>query len=61
MNCGCGEPNKRHQDSDITKQDLEQAAKGGGKTLEEVTANLRTSLDTMDASSQTQQGSMANR
>ena len=61
MNCGCGEPNKRHQDSDITKETLERAAKGGGKSLEEVTANLRTSLDKMGSSTQGQQGSMPNR
>lgn len=45
MNCGCGEATKRHQDTDITREDLERAAEGGGLSLEEVTANVRTSLD----------------
>ena len=45
MNCGCGEVDKRHQATDITKEDLQKAADGGGITLEEATANMRTSLD----------------
>lgn len=45
MNCGCGEMSERHQETDITREDLERAAEGGGMTLSEATANLRSSLD----------------
>jgi len=50
MNCGCGEPEKRHQPTDITKDDLQKAADGGGISIEEVTRNLRTSLDKVEQS-----------
>ena len=29
MNCGCGEAGKRHKPTDITRDDLQQAADGG--------------------------------
>lgn len=58
MNCGCGEVNKRHQDSDITEEDLERAAQGGGKSLDEVASNMRASLDKVGSSTQGQQGTM---
>lgn len=45
MNCGCGESSKRHQDTDITREDIERAAEAGGLTVEQVSDNLRTSLD----------------
>ena len=48
MNCGCGEPEKRHQATDITKDDLQKAADGGGISIEEATRNLRTSLDKVE-------------
>jgi len=48
MNCGCGEPEKRHQPTDITKDDLQKAADGGGISIEEATRNLRTSLDKVE-------------
>ncbi len=61
MNCGCGEVNERHQDTDITKDDLERAAQGGGLSLDEVTSNLRASLDEMGTSTQGQQPAMPSR
>lgn len=45
MNCGCGEPDKRHQPTDITRDDLQRAADGSGMSLQQASANLRTSLD----------------
>ena len=45
MNCGCGEPEKRHQPTDITKDDLQKAADGSGISIEEATRNVRASLD----------------
>ena len=49
MNCGCGEPEKRHQPTDITRDDVQRAAEGSGISVEETTANIRTSLDTIEA------------
>ena len=43
MNCGCGEPDKRHQPTDITREDVQRAADGGGVTLQEAARNLQTS------------------
>lgn len=44
LNCGCGEPDTRHQPTDITRQDVEQAARGAGATIDETVANLTASL-----------------
>lgn len=59
MNCGCGEPEKRHQPTDITKDDLQKAADGSGVSLDEVTSNLRSSLDQMSGSASTSSGRSA--
>jgi hypothetical protein len=48
MNCGCGEPEKRHQPTDITKDDLQKAADGSGISIEEATRNLRASIDKVE-------------
>ena len=41
LSCGCGEPNATHGDNrHITLEDLEEAAKAAGITLEEVLSNL---------------------
>ena len=42
LNCGCGEPDKRHQPSDITQEDLQRAADGSGMTLRQAAQNLST-------------------
>ena len=44
LNCGCGEPDTRHQPTDITRQDVEKAAEGSGATVDETVANLTASL-----------------
>ena len=49
LNCGCGEPDTRHQPTDITRQDVEQAAKGSGTTVEKTIANLTASLAKLGA------------
>ena len=41
MNCGCGEPEKRHQPTDITREDLQRAADGTGMTLREAAENVQ--------------------
>lgn len=45
MNCGCGEPNERHQPSDITREDFQRAADGSGVSLEQATKNMTASLE----------------
>lgn len=44
MNCGCGEPDERHQPTDITREDLGRAAEGSGLSVEEATRNMSDSL-----------------
>jgi DNA transposition AAA+ family ATPase len=43
LNCGCGEPEKRHQPTDITQEDLQRAADGSGMTLRQAARNVSTS------------------
>ncbi|HYH92682.1 MAG TPA: hypothetical protein VD763_05930 [Candidatus Saccharimonadales bacterium] len=56
MNCGCGEPEKRHKPTDITTEDIQRAAEGGGISTDEATANLRKSLDQMSGATQPTSG-----
>jgi len=43
MNCGCDEPNERHKPGDITRADLEKAAKNWDITLEKAASNIQAS------------------
>ena len=43
MNCGCGEPEKRHHPTDITREDLQRAADGSGMTLRDTAENVQRS------------------
>ena len=43
MNCGCGEPEKRHHPTDITREDLQRAADGSGMTIRDAAENVRRS------------------
>ena len=43
MNCGCGEVDKRHHPTDITREDLQRAADGAGMTLRDTAENVRRS------------------
>jgi hypothetical protein len=47
LNCGCGEPDERHQPTDITRDDLQRAADGSGMTLERTAANVQESISAM--------------
>ena len=47
MNCGCGEPDTRHHPTDITREDLQRAADGGGMSLERAASNVEDSLATI--------------
>jgi hypothetical protein len=48
LNCGCGEPETRHEATDITADDVRKAA--AGKPLDETLKNIRTGLDSMGRS-----------
>ena len=45
MTCGCGEVDKRHHPTDITREDLQRAADGAGITLREAAKNLGKASD----------------
>ncbi len=45
LNCGCGEPEARHKETDITADDVRSAA--AGTSLDQTVQNMRTSLDRM--------------
>ena len=43
LNCGCGEPETRHQETDITADDVRKAA--AGKPMDQTIQNVRAGLD----------------
>ena len=45
LNCGCGEPETRHQETDITMDDVRKAS--AGKPVEQTIQNMHDSLDKM--------------
>jgi hypothetical protein len=45
MTCGCGEVDKRHQPTDITREDLQRAADGSGLTLRQAAQHLANSSE----------------
>lgn len=47
LNCGCGEPETRHQPTDITADDVRKSA--AGKPIDQTVRNIRTGLDTMSS------------
>lgn len=55
MNCGCGEPETRHKDTDITLDDVRKASAGG--PMDQTVQNMRTSLEKMGRSDGEQTGS----
>lgn len=50
LNCGCGEPETRHKETDITADDVRKAS--AGSSMDQTIQNMQRSLDTM-ASGQT--------
>jgi hypothetical protein len=54
LNCGCGEPETRHKETDITAEDVRNAA--AGNSLDQTVQNMRTSLDKMGQSQGGQMG-----
>ena len=45
MTCGCGEVDKRHHPTDITRDDVQRAADAAGITLRQAAKNLGHSTD----------------
>lgn len=52
LNCGCGEPETRHKETDITADDVRQAS--AGKPLDQTVENMQTGLDKMGQVSSSQ-------
>ena len=40
MSCGCGEPDERHNEGDITTEDLRRAASNAGIDMEQAADNI---------------------
>ena len=59
MNCGCGEVDTRHKDTDIVQQDIQRAAEGQGMSREETIQNLESSIQQMRSESASTSGSGA--
>jgi hypothetical protein len=55
LNCGCGEPETRHKDTDITMDDVRSAS--AGAPLDKTVQNMRSSLEKVGRSEGTQTGS----
>jgi hypothetical protein len=55
LNCGCGEPESRHKDTDITMDDVRKAS--ADAPLDQTIQNMRSSLETMGRSDGAQIGS----
>jgi hypothetical protein len=45
MNCGCGEYEMRHKETDITLSDLKAAAKGQNMEVEQAADNIHASAE----------------
>lgn len=57
MNCGCGELDTRHKETDLVREDVQRAADGQGSSMEETVRNLENSLRELPASSNVTAGS----
>ena len=54
LNCGCGEPETRHQDTDITADDVRKAS--ADRPMDQTVQNMRAGLDKMAQSQGGQTG-----
>lgn len=54
LNCGCGEPETRHKETDITADDVREAS--AGTPMDQTIQNMRTSLDKMGQSQRAEMG-----
>ena len=48
LNCGCGEPETRHQETDITADNVRKAA--AGKPVDQTVRNMQAGLDSLELS-----------
>ena len=55
LNCGCGEPETRHKETDITANDVREAS--AGTPVDQTIQNMRVSLDKMGQSQGAEMGS----
>lgn len=44
LNCGCGQPDLRHTETDLVRDDIRKAAQGQGQTVSETVGNIERSL-----------------
>lgn len=51
VSCGCGEPNERHKDGDITLDDVDKAAENAEVSPQEVARNINEAVGASQASS----------
>ena len=54
LNCGCGEPETRHQETDITAEDVRKAS--ADKPMDQTVQNMRTGLDKMGSAQGSEMG-----
>jgi hypothetical protein len=57
LNCGCGEPETRHKETDITAADVRTAA--AGTPLDQTVQNMKNSLDQLGQSQASRSGGAA--
>lgn len=44
LNCGCGQLDTRHKETDLVREDVRKAAQGQGSSMSETIANMERSL-----------------
>lgn len=51
LSCGCGEPNERHHDGDITMDDIDKAAENATISPQEVAKNIEQAVGAAESAS----------
>lgn len=62
MNCGCGELDTRHKETDLVSDDVRRAAEGQSQPVDQTIGNLEAALQqlrTTERTSTAQAGSMS--
>lgn len=57
LNCGCGQLDTRHKETDLVREDVRKAAQGQGSSIEETVANMERSLRDLRTAAATETGS----
>ena len=55
LNCGCGELDTRHKETDLVREDVRKAAQGQGQSMESALGNLERSLRDLRSGADRQQ------